>query len=123
MATRTATTLPKAGVVRAPVRQWLLTVLTLGVYGVVRHYVVNRELRDFGVDVRPAASALAMFPGALVVVPPFVTLWRTADRIGVAQETAGLVPSTSGPLAAVSIVLWLFVPYHQHQLNLVWRTE
>jgi hypothetical protein len=115
--------LPRTGAVRSPPRVWLLAVVTLGVYAVVHHYVVNRELRDFGVEVRPAVSVLALVPGAVAVVPPFVTLWRTSDRIGVAQETVGLTPSTSGPVGALSIVLWLFAPNHQRELNKVWSAD
>lgn len=123
MTSRSAPTLPRVGQVRAPARAWLLTLLTLGVYGLVHHYVVNRELRDYGVEVRPTWSLLAFVPGALLVVPPFVTLWRTSSRIAVAQETVGLEPSASSPLGAAAIVLWLFVPYQQGQLNRVWIAE
>jgi hypothetical protein len=115
--------LPRAGPLRSPLRVWALAVLTLGVYGVVHHHAVNRELRDFGVEVRPALSVLALVPGVVALVPPFVTLWRTTDRIGVAQETAGLTPSTSAPLGASALALWLFAPYHQRELNKVWRAD
>lgn len=118
-----APTLPRTGVVRSPVRVWLLAVVTLGVYGVIHHHTMNRELRDFGVEVRPILSVLALVPGFVVVVPPLVTLWRTADRIGVAQETVGLAPSTKGPLGAAGVVLWLCAPYHQRGLNRAWTAE
>ena len=123
MGVNAAPSLPRSGSVRSPARVWLLALLTLGVYGVVHHYVVNRELRDYGVEANPIRSVLALFPGGLVLVPPFITLWRTSDRIGVAQETAGLEPSTSGPLGAIAILLWLFAPYHQRELNRVWLAE
>jgi hypothetical protein len=118
-----APTLPRSGTVRSPTRVWVLAVGTLGVYAVRHHYVINCELRDFGVDVRPVASVLALFPGVLVIVPALVTLSRTALRIGVAQETIGLVPTTNPRRAALSLVLALFVPYHQHEVNRVWREE
>lgn len=118
-----APTLPRSGAVRSPMRMWLLAVATFGVYAVRQHYVVNRELRDFGVDVRPARSALALFPGIIVVVPALVTLWRTSERIGVAQETVGFVPTSDPRRGVVCIVLALFVPYHQHEVNRVWRAD
>lgn len=123
MVTRSQATLPRTGTVRSPGRMWLLAAMTLGVYAVIRHYIVNRELRDFGVDVQPALSALALFPGVLVLVPALVTLWRTSGRIGVAQETVGLTPSTSGLLGALAIVLWISVPYQQRELNRVWAVK
>jgi hypothetical protein len=118
-----APTLPRSGPVRSPLRMWLLAVATLGVDAVRQHYVVNRELRDFGVEVRPILSVLALFPGVLVVAPPLVTIWRTAVRIGVAQETVGLAPTTSPCRSVLSMALDLFVAYHQQELNRVWRAE
>ena len=118
-----APTFPRSGTIRSPMRMWLLAVATLGVYAVRHHYVLNCELRDFGVEVQPARSALALFPGIVAVVPALVTLWRTAERIGVAQETMGFVPTSDPRRGAVLIVLALFVPYHQHEANRVWRAE
>lgn len=123
MAAKVAPTLPRTGEVRSPGRVWLLSVITLGGYAVVHHYVINRELRDFGVEVRPAISLLALFPGTLLLVPALVTLWRTSGRIGVAQETAGLVPSTKGLVGTIAFVLWFFAPYHQREVNRVWYAE
>jgi hypothetical protein len=123
MAAKVAPTLPRTGEVRSPGHVWLMSIITLGVYAVVHHYLINRELRDFGVDVRPLASLLALFPGVLACVPALVTLWRTSERIGVAQETAGLVPSSNGPVGMIAIVFWLFAPYHQREVNRVWHAE
>jgi hypothetical protein len=115
--------LPRTGRHRSPTRTWAVSVVTLGVGAVAHHYVINRELRDFGVEVRPLASALALLPGAVLVVPPFVTLWRTSTRIAVARETAGLRPAAPGVVAAAAIVLFLFAGYHQRELNRVWEAD
>ncbi len=123
MVTTSAPSMPHDGETRSPIGSWLLTAITLGVYAVVHHYLVNRELRDFGVDVRPVASMLALFPGVLLIVPAVITLGRTAERIGVAQETAGLERTASPPVAAIAILLCLFVPYEQRELNRVWRAH
>jgi hypothetical protein len=114
---------PRSGTVRSPTITWLLTIVTLGVYAFVHHHEVNRELREYGVEVRPVVSVLALVPGVLVIVPPFVTVWRTSVRIGVAQETAGLEPTIRAPLGAAAVVLGLFAPYHQYELNRVWRAD
>ncbi len=116
-------TLPRSGSIRSPMRSWLLAIGTLGVYAVRHHHLINRELRDFGVEVRPALSALALFPGAVLVVPALVTLWRTARRIGVAQEIVGLVPTADPLRASAAIVAGLFVPYHQREANRVWLVD
>lgn len=116
--------LPVPGRVRSPLTEWLLTIVTLGVYGVVHHWLINRELRDFGVDVDPTKAALAMFPGGLVVVPYLVTVHRTGERIGVAQETIGLPPSVQPVVGTIaSPFAALHIPYLQSELNRAWRAE
>lgn len=116
--------LPVPGLVRSPLNQWLLAIVTLGVYLVVHHWTINRELRDFGVEVDPTKAALAVFPGGLVVVPYLVTVHHTGARIGVAQETVGLTPSIQPGLGtAVSLFAAAQVPYLQSELNRVWRAE
>jgi len=116
--------LPVSGRVRTPWTQWLLTIATLGIYVIVHHWTINRELRDFGVEVDPTKAALAVFPGGLVVVPYLVTVHRTGTRIGVAQETIGLGPSMRPGLGTVaSLLAALHVPYLQSELNRVWLTE
>ena len=119
----TPSTLPRSGSVRSPTWTWVLAVVTIGGYAVWHHHELNRELRDFGVDVRPILSALALFPGVLFLVPALVTLWRTSNRLRVAQETVGLLPSSDPLRSLVSLLAALFVPYHQREANRVWCAE
>ena len=115
---------PLTGVVRPPWREWLLSVVTLGVYAAVRHHRVNRELRDFGIDVDPAKALLAFFPGALLGIPYLVTVHRTASRIRVAQETAGLAPTIEPAVSTLlSILVFCHIPCEQATLNAVWRAD
>lgn len=115
---------PARGDERDPWLQWALVVVTLGLFAVVVHYRTNRELRDFGLDVRPGLSLLAFFPGVLVAVPYLVSVNRTAERIGVAQETAGLVPSIRPTGCTVlSVLVLLHIPYQQSELNRAWRAD
>jgi hypothetical protein len=103
---------------------WGFALLTLGVYAAVRQYQVNRELRDFGVEVDPVKALLAFFPGVLVVVPYLVTNYRTGERIAVAQETAGLAPTARPELCTLgSIFALTSVPYQQTQLNRAWQAD
>lgn len=118
-----APTMPRSGSVRSPCRSWLFAAATVGAYAVWHHYEINRELRDFGVDVRPVLSTMALFPGVVIILPAVVTLWRTSERIGVAQETAGLVPTADPCRSAVFLVVALFVPYHQREANRVWSAD
>lgn len=115
---------PTSGEIREPWREWGLALITLGIYAVVRHYRVNRELRDFGIEVDPIRAVLAYFPGGMILVPLLVTVHRTAKRIGVAQETAGLTPSISPELCTIgSIFLALHIPYEQGELNRAWQAD
>jgi hypothetical protein len=64
--------------VRHPVAVPILSVITLGIYYVYWWYQVNREVMDLGrarnvsgLGDNPTLSLLAVFPGALVIVPPF----------------------------------------------------
>jgi len=115
---------PIPGQVRSPWTEWALAIVTLGVYAAVRHHRINRELRDFGVDVDPALSLLAFVPGAVLVVPFLVTVHRTSERIRIAQETVGLTPSVGAwRSAALSVVAFAHVPAEQAALNAVWRVD
>ena len=115
---------PVAGDIRQPLREWLLCVVTLGVYAVVQHHRVNRELRDFGIDVEPTRALLAFFPGMVLVVPMLVTVYRTTGRLRVAEETVGLTPSADPLRAALaSLLLFAHVPYEQAHCNEMWRAD
>jgi drug/metabolite transporter (DMT)-like permease len=99
-----------------------LTIITLGVYFFVWYYKINRELRDYGIEVDPTGALLAVLIGWIIIIPPFVSFYRTADRILQAQEKSGASERIS-PL--LGLLLFIFVsflayPYYQTQLNKVW---
>jgi hypothetical protein len=107
-----------------------LSLITLGIYYVFWWYFINREMRDFGrandVDLgeSPGVSVLAITLGALVIVPPFVSIWGTGRRMEGAQRTAG-TSAGSGPLFFVlhiiPIVNLFALVYMQTELNKAWR--
>lgn len=115
---------PLTGDVRPPWREWLLSAVTLGVYAAIRHHRVNRELRDFGIEVDPVKALLAFFPGAVLGIPYLVTVHRTSTRIRIAQETAGLAPTIEPVVSTMlSILVFAHVPCEQSTLNAVWRAD
>src|SRR5262249_54223406 len=78
-----------------PAGTGLTPLVTLGIYGLVWWYKINRELRDFSAaqgrpfDNDPALAVLALFPGGIVIVPPFFTWVYTTHRVAGAQEMTG----------------------------------
>ena len=77
---------------------WLVwPLITLGIYFFVWYYKVNREARDFDsrIEVDPAVALLAVLLGWIIIVPPFISIYRTGERIARMQRAAGLEPSCS----------------------------
>ena len=107
----------------------VLAVVTLGVYLVCWWYFVNRELADLGrargtkeLGDSPAKSTLALFPGALVIVPALWTTVTTFQRVQRAQRLVGQDP-INGWLGLVLYLVFspAFYAYMQSGLNSVWR--
>jgi hypothetical protein len=106
-----------------------LSLITLGIYYLFWYYFINREMRDvgnaYGVDLgeSPGTSVVAITLGALIIVPPFVSIWRTGRRMEETQRAAG-VAGGSGPLFFVlhiiPIVDLLAPVYMQMELNKAW---
>ena len=107
-----------------------LSLITLGIYYVFWWYFINREMRDVGnangVDLgqSPGTSVLAITLGAFVIIPPFVSVWKTGRRMEGTQRTTG-ASGGSGPLFFVLHIIpivSLFAPvYMQMELNKAWR--
>jgi hypothetical protein len=113
--------------IRNPFLVFVWSLVTVGIYYVVWYYKVNRELRDAaGVDVSPVVALLAVTIGWFVIVPPFVSWYRTFVRIADAQRAAGLTSEVNPTLGFILFVLALFflpveVIYAQDELNKLWR--
>jgi hypothetical protein len=113
--------------IRNPFLVFVWSLLTAGIYYVVWYYKINRELRDAcGVDVSPVVALIAVTLGWIVIVPPFVSWYRTFERIVTAQRSAGVASEASPVLGFILYVLAVFVLpveviYAQDELNKVWR--
>lgn len=118
--------------IRHPWGVFGLTLITLGIYGIVYWYKINRELRDYSaavgqpLDNNPWLAVLAVFPGSLIVVPLIMTCIYTARRVRAVRKM--IIPDDSGenpssPLTAV--IGTLASPFHlvyvQYALNTAWR--
>ncbi len=113
--------------IRNPFLVFVWCLVTLGIYYVVWYYKVNRELRDAaGVSVSPVAAVLAITVGWIVIVPPFVSWYRTFARIGDAQRSGALASEANPILGFILYVIAVFflpieVIYAQDELNKLWR--
>lgn len=103
---------------------WLgLPLITLGIYSYVWIYKVNDEARRFLKDesIRPVMSVLAFIPGAILIIPPFVTIYRTGKRIARMEAMAGS-PNRAEPVVGLILgfVFSLYSLYYQDHLNGLW---
>jgi hypothetical protein len=114
----------RAGKTRNIWLTWLIwPLITLGIYHFVWYYKINREARDFdeNIDVKPELSLLAVLIGWIIIVPPFVSIYRTGERIAQMQEDAGMERSCSGVIGLVlAFFAGLYSLYYQYELNRIW---
>lgn len=106
-----------------------LSLITIGIYYVFWWYFINREMADYGrakgtaeLGDSPGKSTLALFPGALVIVPAIWTTVTTFQRVQAAQRLSGQQP-LNGWLALVLYVVIspAFYAYLQSGLNATWK--
>src|SRR5215213_3720124 len=124
-------TVPGTDVVVKPRNPVAVGFLSLtGVYIPFYWYFINKELKQLGEARRidlgstPGVSALAMFPGfLLLLIPPFWTSFTTTERIKNAQIATGRKDWLEGWISLV--VLFMLAPLMfglvQDQLNKVWQ--
>ena len=109
---------------RNPFLVWLVwPLITLGIYHLYWWYKINDEARrlDPSINVNPVMSLLALFPGALIIIPPFVTIYRTGDRLRSMQRAAGMTPNVIPIIGLVlAFVFSLYALYYQVSLNGIW---
>jgi hypothetical protein len=116
--------------VRGPVWVGIFSLLTLGIYAIYWVYATAKHLRDYGnargrdLGQSPGMTLLAVTLGWLIIIPPFVALYRQAKRIQQAQHLAGVQPMNGW----IALVLYLvvspvFFAYEQSELNKAWAAE
>jgi hypothetical protein len=102
----------------------VLSIVTFGIYFFYWYYKVNDEARRYLRDdsINPVVALLAVLLGWIIIVPPFISGYRTAERVLRMQQRAGANPAMSPPIA---LILQLFVGfvypwYLQDGLNAAW---
>jgi Domain of unknown function (DUF4234) len=116
--------------VRNPWAVALLPFVTFGIYHIVWWYKINKELKAYGeakgydLGQNPTNSLLALFPGAIIVIPALVTYYRGTKRVQGASKIAGREPVSGW----ITLILYLLLSpamfaYLQVSLNNVWEQE
>ena len=101
-----------------------LTLITLGIYGFYWFYKVNEEIQRYTGDqtISPSRSLLAVIPGFLLIVPPFIAYYNTSNHVVQMQQQRGIVSQISPALVVIlALVIWIgMAAYVQEHLNRVW---
>ncbi len=101
-----------------------LSFITIGIYGLYWYYKVNEELKRFERDetISPGRSLLAVIPGFILIVPPFIAYYNTATHVLKDQQRLGIQSQISPALVVIiALVLWIgMAAYVQEHLNRVW---
>lgn len=109
---------------RSPLVVLGLVLITLGIYGLYWFYKVNEEIQRYTGDqtISPSRSVLAVFPGLLLIVPPFIAYYNTANHIVRMQEQRGLASQISPALVVILgiLIMIAMAAYVQEHLNRVW---
>lgn len=101
-----------------------LTFITLGIYGLYWYYKINDEIRRFEKDetISPVRSLMALLFGWIIIVPPFIAVWNTANHVLKMQERTGVQSQISPALTVVLLLVISLLAgiYVQEHLNRVW---
>jgi hypothetical protein len=84
------------GKIRNPLAPALLPFVTLGIYALVWYYKINKEMAQMGrarnteeLGTSPGTSLVAVLFGWIIIVPPFVSWYRTWKRKTTAEGLTG----------------------------------
>lgn len=110
--------------VRNPLAPALLPFVTLGIYGIVWYYKVNKELAALGkarnteeLGTSPGTSLLAVLVGWIIIVPPFLSFYNTWKRKQAAERLTGQEGMEPG-LGFLLTILLSPVGYYLYQRDL-----
>ena len=115
--------------IRNPIAVAIFGLITLGIYIIFWWYYVNKEMADYGrskntneLGDNPTKSTLALFPGALIIVPALWTTVTTFQRVQAAQRLTVQSP-INGWLGLVLyiVIVPAYWGYMQSGLNSAWR--
>lgn len=109
------------GKIRNPLGVIGLGLITLGIYTIFWYYFINKELAEMGkarntdeLGTSPGTSVLAITLGVFIIVPPFVSVYKTWVRKCKAEDAVG----TDGMEAGLGFLLSILIgPVGQYLLQ------
>jgi hypothetical protein len=116
--------------IRNPWLVALFSLISFGIYYLFWYYFVNREMADYGeankIDVghSPGMSVVAITIGAIIIVPPFVSVFHTGTRMRITRRVAGRPGGSPGLFFLLWIIPFVGIfsaSYLQSQLNGAWE--
>jgi hypothetical protein len=98
---------------------YLVSILTLGIGFIVWHYVVNKDAKVLASNKAwsPGLSVVAITLGAVLIVPPLVSVWRTWSRVREATGADGMSAGIQFLLCFIPLVSLAYYGYLQSKLN------
>ena len=120
------------GKIRNPLGVIGLALITLGIYGLFWYFYVNKEMAEMGrarnteeLGTSPATSLMAVLFGWIIIVPPFVSTFKTCKRLNNAEAAVGREQGMEAPLLwLIYIFVWPIGAYIlQSNLNKVLETQ
>lgn len=109
----------------------ILTIVTCGIYHLIWIYQVSSEIRDYTEDmnINPGLEVLL----CIVTCGIYTVFWYyiMGERIGRAQQRAGLPVDNEGVLYLILMIGRYFIPFVglvaqgivQHKLNTIWYAD
>ncbi|HEU4527209.1 MAG TPA: DUF4234 domain-containing protein [Actinomycetota bacterium] len=101
-----------------------LSFITIGIYFLYWYYRINDEIRMVEHDdtIDPTRSLMAMLFGWLIIVPPFIAMWNTANHVRQMEERLGIRQVLEPAITIVVMFIFAFVngTYIQEHLNRSW---
>ena len=122
--------------IRHPVAVVVLSIVTIGIYYLYWWYQINREMADLGrargadgLGEKPLWSLLAFFPGGLVLIPPYFSIYNGVKRMQRSQEITTGEVTLNGWIVLIIVAsafligfTGLILPgYIQSEMNKVWE--
>lgn len=113
------------GKIRNPLGVVGLGIITLGIYYFVWYFKVNKEMAELGqakgteeCGTNPTTSLLALIPGGLIIVPPFVSTYKACKRLNASEKVVGNPEGIEAPLLWLLFIFIGPVGHYLFQRNL-----